>query len=645
MFFKEYLQDPTISSMLRMLDAIDKPLRDKNTQCLESLWKNLTKGKKISFFYLDLEDFKQTDDLYVKMNARGKALTPFENFKADLVGHIAKLEENDKKFKALKLSSNIDNAWTDVFWENRNKNPKKAGEIDDIYFAFLNRFFLNEIICFKTTTTENEYKYTAKDLKKGLTENDNFNFSSDTNKDLDKSLHILSQKELNFYDFKYYSSFLNKDRLYRLNKILLNINKINDYKIFKPTWDKNFDFIPRYIKDEDKEKNDNKEITSITQPQRVLFYAISKYLEKDNFDKEKFKQWLRVVSNIVENADIDSVEAMRGHIRLIDELSENASDIYNYLAKPNSLENIKSKASVEQLIEEACKAKKIIENFEWEAKIIKAEQTAFFKGAIRFLFTDENKKINWHLFERRLDKSEKYFDKDGVIKDCSTSFISGFIKSIDDWWSFFNKELFDWKASRFKKNILDPLYLTSISKCLDCEKLEDIKNVKFKDYDRDSGENKIKEEILNKDLIKYIVTSMGEARLYGYPNSYEAIYKKNAKNDVVIVLRASQSNKKTTLIDRIGILNKYKDKYKDLIVFENEVVIDGYYLGWTIKFVYKDCLFLWDGTGLLKFLGAKDNKEKKEIILEKITEENFINTLDETIRESKTNENIGNIKA
>ena len=29
-----------------------------------------------------------SDDLYIKMNARGKQLTDFENFKADLVGYI-----------------------------------------------------------------------------------------------------------------------------------------------------------------------------------------------------------------------------------------------------------------------------------------------------------------------------------------------------------------------------------------------------------------------------------------------------------------------------------------------------------------------------------------------------------------------------
>ena len=36
----------------------------------------------ITFQLLPLEHFGLTDDLYIKMNARGKPLTPFETFKA-----------------------------------------------------------------------------------------------------------------------------------------------------------------------------------------------------------------------------------------------------------------------------------------------------------------------------------------------------------------------------------------------------------------------------------------------------------------------------------------------------------------------------------------------------------------------------------
>ena len=42
-----------------------------------------------------MDQFKLTDDLYIKLNARGKVLSPFENFKADLIGFV----KNDPTFE------------------------------------------------------------------------------------------------------------------------------------------------------------------------------------------------------------------------------------------------------------------------------------------------------------------------------------------------------------------------------------------------------------------------------------------------------------------------------------------------------------------------------------------------------------------
>lgn len=86
--------------MLRMLkgtgvnDGIDEVLLNKDLDSLKSYWEILTKHYEpiekapISFYYFPLEKYKLTDDLYIKMNARGKALTGFENFKADLLDHV-----------------------------------------------------------------------------------------------------------------------------------------------------------------------------------------------------------------------------------------------------------------------------------------------------------------------------------------------------------------------------------------------------------------------------------------------------------------------------------------------------------------------------------------------------------------------------
>lgn len=69
-------------------------------------WELLTSDNSpIVFYYLPLKKFGLSDDLYVKMNARGKALTPFENFKADLIGYIRNQREKEEKRKKRDVST------------------------------------------------------------------------------------------------------------------------------------------------------------------------------------------------------------------------------------------------------------------------------------------------------------------------------------------------------------------------------------------------------------------------------------------------------------------------------------------------------------------------------------------------------------
>lgn len=77
-FHNSYKLDPTVSAMLNMLDRIQELYISKTCN---NLFANL---EKLRFYILPLSNFDLTEDLYVKMNARGKQLTSFENFKADL---------------------------------------------------------------------------------------------------------------------------------------------------------------------------------------------------------------------------------------------------------------------------------------------------------------------------------------------------------------------------------------------------------------------------------------------------------------------------------------------------------------------------------------------------------------------------------
>ena len=99
--------DPTIKSMLVMIDAIHEKF--KNTQ---DIWEKL-KNNAITFYFLALADIGLTDELYIKMNSRGKSLTKFENFKAELESALNLIDENMSK----EIIFKIDSEWTNLLWK------------------------------------------------------------------------------------------------------------------------------------------------------------------------------------------------------------------------------------------------------------------------------------------------------------------------------------------------------------------------------------------------------------------------------------------------------------------------------------------------------------------------------------------------
>ena len=96
-FFKSYQKDPTVNSMLNMLNAIHEKYAELDKPDL------YVKLNQLQFYILPLNGFNLTEELYVKMNARGKQLTDFENFKADITKWM-KDDKNQYKQEFKKIS-------------------------------------------------------------------------------------------------------------------------------------------------------------------------------------------------------------------------------------------------------------------------------------------------------------------------------------------------------------------------------------------------------------------------------------------------------------------------------------------------------------------------------------------------------------
>ena len=136
-YTKTWASDPTIASMLVMIKDIEKHYKDFDDSKLNGVWKNLIGDNglgKIRFYRLYIKDLETTDDLYVKMNSRGKPLTDFEHFKAEL----GKYTKSQKSFIL-----NIDTTWTSMLWSYRNSafddDPEKY-EDNGLDKSFLNFF-------------------------------------------------------------------------------------------------------------------------------------------------------------------------------------------------------------------------------------------------------------------------------------------------------------------------------------------------------------------------------------------------------------------------------------------------------------------------------------------------------------------------
>lgn len=360
-FFLSWKRDPTIKSMLTMLDSIQHTFKDKT-----DVWDKLNK---ISFHYIELQNFGLSDDLYIKMNARGKHLTDFENFKAQFEQRIKQNKWEINVNPTETFSYKIDTDWTNLFWNYRDDKNK----IDESILKFL----ANAAILFYAQSLEiYDDKYEKENVRNELeikSKNKNITDEAIKRGRIERRIAKL------FNDFSTIQAddFTTKEAFEYLKECLGIYCKDNNDKLNTELllWD--YKSKESYLF-KDLIKVDN----SPTYKQRVLFYAQSNYVKNvgSKITVESFSDWLRVVRNIIENATIDSSATFMGAINLIKELSNGCNDVYDFLSK----NSIQSKFAEEQLKEEIRKSKLIVSNTEIKTILFELEDTLFCKGTINW---------------------------------------------------------------------------------------------------------------------------------------------------------------------------------------------------------------------------------------------------------------------
>ncbi|HAH26169.1 MAG TPA: hypothetical protein DCL77_20805, partial [Prolixibacteraceae bacterium] len=182
----------------------------------------------------------------------------------------------------------------------------------------------------------------------------------------------------------------------------------------------------------------------IVQYQRLLFLAVTQYLELNQFDSIKFKNWIRIVWNIIIDPDIRSIPVMCSIMRIIHKLSIGSGDIYKFLNDEACQQIIHDEKSFakSQLEEESLKAKLILSEIGWEAEIINGERHPLFLGNIGFLLLS-NPSIE--VYRSRLKIANQLFNSKGSNNDFlkKHKLIRALISNFDNWNELFKLDLGD----------------------------------------------------------------------------------------------------------------------------------------------------------------------------------------------------------
>ena len=353
-FFSEYESDPTVMAILTMLDSIHnkyEAIKESKKSCLLScLFGNL---KRIKFEVFSLDGNIFTDDLYIKMNARGRALSNFDNFNS----MIDEIEENTKGEKFSYKSKDWENTFF-VFYKGE-KDKSGSDNIGSRALSELIRIIL---------TTEYILKLRPKDKDEVLRSLLNSNDAENKYDEIPPSEYrkwLSLDKNLEIIDY--------------LKKSLDVLSK-NKEKILEGG-------LPQFG-----------ELKNSKYKQKIILFAKISFkvkLEENNISDENdrlFKDWLRVISNLIENTAVDNPDSFKKFIvstdKLLSKLNNHNLDILECLcAIYDRGEDLKDLDGFNecQLREEIVKAKLISISDEWRVAITDAEKPKNIDSKIAFI--------------------------------------------------------------------------------------------------------------------------------------------------------------------------------------------------------------------------------------------------------------------
>jgi len=388
-FFLHWRLDPTIQGVLTMLDAIHGRFRTS-----EGLYARLVdeEDPAITFHLLPLEHFGLSDDLYIKMNARGKPLTAFETFKARFEELLKELfptgtrRIGDTEFPVpVFFERRMDTQWTDFFWSHEHET------FDD---AALNLMWALIRVSLEPASPK---------------------FAADTT--------ALGERSLGagftlFHDRNWLTARF-ADHLMDLLEAWSAGGGGLAAQLPEASYFDEAAFFRRAIATP----------ATLTYLELVQFAAFVAYLThyRGTIKQGEFHQWMRIITNLAANSDIERPEEYGRSLAGLQELLPDGNRILERFAEGD----IDAPGfSAQQVQEEVFKARLILANDGWRARIERAKGHDYFSGQIGFLLdfcgaTEQAEKMpaNWGkvahaklqtAFDGYYTKAQIAFDSSGL---------------------------------------------------------------------------------------------------------------------------------------------------------------------------------------------------------------------------------------
>ena len=389
------LEDDAVKNMLRTLSVIDEKLGDINaTEATRAL-------EKITFSLYDSLPDENPEVFYLRTNTRGLPLTPFENFRSK---YEAYLKYKNKADDSLVVTRSRMNNYFNFFYSQKDKKSpdEKLMNLFVSYFSSLYSLY-------------------------GLQEDD-------------------TERSKEFIPFQYFANIFDIQNM-EMETVMMPLLNLLDFLA------EGEDKIKMLTNKEENRWYSSKisdAILNNKEPDYLLIVSFFfRIYDKGSFDGEKYKAYIRVVANLINNS-----VSIKGNRELYINISNSNLTESELLQLLENTKKTEDSRAAKTIAEEIKKLKLIQSDPDWRSLIEKAESTAFADGFIDYLFDDNNSKAE---FKCRLENFKKYFNEKGVKKeekeDFSTILQIAYIRMLPDGCNLDKVQFFNFKRDNWRDNI------------------------------------------------------------------------------------------------------------------------------------------------------------------------------------------------